>query len=143
MYVKSEEIEKHALRQGDVISHVHILGAINLTGIHYTKNFEDQLTGWSVPAMPMFADAMVISHSCEIAPENDVKITSIILAPLRDINSATPKEKVNELISSNVLREGTQASYLKYFYLEPNDRLEFKNGAIVDFSKCFSIRKNS
>lgn len=143
MYVNNDNMVGDALRQGDIISGIHILGAINLTGIEYTKDIRDEVTGWSVHKKPDIQEVMVLSHSCEIARENGVKLTSIILAPLRDINTATEPGKIEELISSNILREGIEVSYLKYFYIQPNDRLRFPNGAVVDFSKLFSVRKNS
>ena len=70
-------------------------------------------------------------------------MTSIILAPIRDLNSASPEEKVKELIDSNFIDEKSEYSYLKYFYLEPHDSMPYKNGGIVDLAKCFSVRKNS
>jgi hypothetical protein len=146
MYLEAEFIEKDTLRQGDVISSIHILGTINITGILYmstTENPKDR-TGWAIPAAPRVSDAMVISHSCEIALENKIKVTSIILAPLREIHTATPQEKVKELIDSNLIdKDNPEASYIKYFYLKGNSKFEYSSGAVVDFSKCFSVRKNS
>jgi len=87
---------------------------------------------------------MVLSHSCEIDPQNKIKLTSIILAPLRDINTATAPNKIQELIDSNEIdKTEPQASYLKYFYVHPNENLKFDRGAIVDFSKCFSLRRQA
>jgi hypothetical protein len=87
---------------------------------------------------------MVLSHSCEIARDNAIKVTSIILAPVRDVSGATPREKLRELIESNFIdRAQPESRYLKYYYLEPHHKLPFQDGAIVDFSKCFSVRKNS
>ena len=84
---------------------------------------------------------MVLTHCCELDRENENKVTSIILAPLRDVHDATRKEKVEELIQSNDLTQpGVTASYLKYFYVQGHDNLEAKSGAVVDFSKCFSVR---
>jgi hypothetical protein len=88
-------------------------------------------------------DIAVLSHSCEVDRANGVKVTSIIVAPLRDLHTATVPAKIEELKASNVISEGTEASYLKYFYLLPNGKLQHKTGAVVDFSKCFSIRKNA
>lgn len=31
----------------------------------------------------------------------------------------------------------------KYFYLAAHEKLEHKGGGVIDFSKCFSVRKNS
>ncbi len=143
MYLADDRIEKGALRQGDIVSEIHLLGVINLSSIQYTAAAESVPVRWSIPAAPN-GDAMVLSHSCEIDPQNQMKVTSIILAPLRDLHKATAPEKIQELIDSNEIdRTGPQASYLKYFYLPPNEKLEFKNGAIVDFSKCFSLRRQS
>ena len=143
MYVSSGELENEVLRQGDILSQIHILGAINLNAIQYMTNNNQEKLGWNISNPPRYADVMVLSHSCEIAIENNVKLTSIILAPLRDIHTATNKEKIDDLIQSNEIDETTQASYLKYFYIPPNDLLQYKKGSIVDFSKCFSVRKNS
>jgi len=146
VYLEEEGVERKTLRQGDIVSSVHLLGAINLNGIHYssTAGNPDEKASWMVPTKPKYGDVMVLSHSCEVALENAVKVTSIILAPLRDINTATNKSRIEELIESNLVDQSNpNASFLKYFYLSPNQRFEFQNGAIVDFSKCFSVRKQS
>ena len=146
MYRPDDELEKDLLRQGDIVSSVHILGALNLRAIQYQYvGLEaSEPVGWSVPAKPTLGPAMVISHSCELDPANDVKITSIILAPLRDLSSATPAEKTAELIASNLIDSShPTASYLKYFYLEPHAVLQFTAGCVADFSKCFSVRHQS
>jgi hypothetical protein len=147
MYLDNDGIEKGVLRQGDIVAEVHLLGAINSNSIQYTSTAtaeENQYVGWSIPSPPNYGDAMVLSHSCEIDPQNKIKLTSIILAPLRDINTATKPDKIQELIDSNEIdRTEPQASYLKYFYVHPNENLKFNSGAIVDFSKCFSLRRQS
>jgi len=146
MYLDEDKIERSGLRQGDIISNVHLLGAINLNAILYSSpaSSPNQYSSWSVPVPPKFGDAIVLSHSCEIALENKIKVTSIILAPLRDIHAATDRSRVEELIDSNLIdRSHLQASYLKYFYLPPNIVLEYSRGAVADFSKCFSTRKQS
>ncbi|MCP5144816.1 MAG: hypothetical protein H6978_08335 [Gammaproteobacteria bacterium] len=147
MYVDDSDMVPE-LRQGDVVSLVHIVGAINLNAIQFistagTSGIGDA-TAWQVPDRPKFGDAMVLSHSCEIDLENTVKLTSIILAPLRDVHTATKPERIEELIRSNYIdREAAPASYLKYFYLDPNHRFENTKGCVVDFSKCYSVRKQS
>jgi len=145
MYLDDDNIERGLLRQGDIIADVHILGAINSNSIHYSQTGgSDQYVSWTVPNAPKFGDVMVLSHSCEIDPQNKIKLTSIILAPLRDVHKTTAPEKIQELIDSNEIdRTVPQASYLKYFYVFPNEKLEYIDGAIVDFSKCFSLRRQS
>ncbi|MCB0404715.1 MAG: hypothetical protein KDD51_07995 [Bdellovibrionales bacterium] len=87
---------------------------------------------------------MVLSHSCEIDKENDIKLTSIILAPLRDINKITHPDMLEQLKQSNLISEETERTFLKYFYLEANEQMpDFTGGAVVDFSKCFSMRKTA
>lgn len=145
MFFSDDQIERDVLRQGDIIAQVHLLGAINLNSIQYSSamNSENYL-GWAIPLPPKFGDAIVLSHSCEIAPENRTKITSVILAPLRDLNTATSEDRVKELIDTNLIdRTKPQASFLKYFYLPPNPNLKYTEGSIADFSKCFSVRKQS
>ncbi len=147
MYFDDESMERGVLRQGDIVADVHLLGVININSIQYTSTAASdpsQVVSWSIPSSPKFGDAMVLSHSCEIDLDNEIKLTSIILAPLRDINTATKPEKIQELIDSNEIDHNEpQASYLKYFYVYPNGNLKFSNGAIVDFSKCFSLRRQS
>ncbi len=147
MYLDDDNIERGLLRQGDIVADVHLLGAINIKSIHYgsTATSEpNQYESWSVPSAPKHGDAMVLSHSCEIAPENKIKLTSIILAPIRNVNTATEPKKIHELIDSNEIdRTNPQGSFLKYFYIYPKESLKFKDGAIVDFSKCFSLRRQS
>ncbi len=140
MYVDSNNFEKQVLRQGDIVRNVKVLGALNPYGISVHLNDNNEPTGWSSTQILKFADVIVMSHSCEIEPKNKIKLTSIILAPLRNIDGATSPEKKQDLIDSNYLKPGTEASFLKYFYLIPNPELEHQNGAIVDFSKCFSVR---
>lgn len=144
VFQRDEELERNALRQGDVISNIHLCGALNFVAFQYSKTSSAQdWAAWSVPTPPMFGDAVVLSHDCEIALENRIKVTSIILAPLRDVHKATDHARIQELIESNDVRsEAVGASFLKYFYVEPNGALQFSNGAVVDFSKCFSVRKN-
>ena len=143
MYLEEENIESGILRQGDICSKIHLLGALNVNAFQYmyTQSDPDRITGFSIPKTPSFGDVMVLSHSCELDRSNEFKVTSIILAPLRDINTATSSDKVQELIDSNLIDpENPRNSYLKYFYLPPNPKLQHSNGAIVDFSKCFSFR---
>jgi hypothetical protein len=143
MYLAPQELDSMSLRQGDIISNVHLLGAINLNGIEYTSNLEQKPTAWSVRNSPTLGLAAVLSHSCEIARENNIKVTSVILAPLRDLNSASEKDRVEELKNSNLITEATTATYLKYFYLEPHELLPaFPAGSVIDFSKLFSVRNN-
>jgi len=142
MYLEAAQIETQVLRQGDIVSQIQIIGAINLNGLLFQMDQQGRKTAWSVPKPPDFADAMLLSHSCEIDTANEIKITSIILAPIRDINKATSPDKIQEVINSNLINEETQMSYLKYFYIEPQPLLVYKNGAVVDFSKCFSLRNN-
>ena len=45
---------------------------------------------------------------------------------------------------SNIIDpDDPRESYLKYFYLEPHERLGFVRGGIADFSKLFSVHKTS
>lgn len=144
MYLPEDEIERGALRQGDVISGIHCLGALKVQNIAYTTNQKDEVISWNVQGKPSYNDVMLLSHSCELDEANTVKVTSAILAPIRKIDEATNAKNVELLISSNIIEQdgGTQASFLKYFYLEPNALMEFADGAIVDFSKSFSVHKS-
>jgi hypothetical protein len=146
MFLDDDKIERGVLRQGDVITQIHVFGAITNNNILYLsqQGKPEEIKGWTVHGAPKICDAMVLSHSCEIDPGNAVKLTSIILAPIRDINSAAQKDKIQEVIDSNLIhRDKQEASYLKYFYIPPHPSLQYSSGAIVDFSKCFSLRKNS
>ena len=143
MYLLESNIETNVLRQGDIVSEVQYLGCINLNNIlmHYNTNGEKE--SWSFKIPPIIGPAMVISHSCELDHSNGIKITSIILCPLRDINKATSPDKIEELKSTNLISEDTETTYLKYFYIQPHSYLPFPDGAIVDFSKCFSVHKSA
>lgn len=74
---------------------------------------------------------------------NGVKLTSIILAPLRDVDTATEKSKIDDLKNSNLLRPENTYSYLKYFFLDPHQKMSFSNGCVIDFSKIYSLKKDS
>ncbi len=146
MFVPDSEIETNALRQGDVLRDIYLFGAINLKNVNAESNV---LTG---PTMSLnyrstagTGAGIVLSHSCELDPENSDKVTSILLAPLRDVNSATRPDKIEQLKNSNVIPEEGNAppSFLKYFYLDPLPTISFQSGCIVDFSKIFSLHKSS
>jgi len=143
MYLEKQDIDYSLLRQGDILEGIQILGAINLGAITIGTNIKGEKISWSYTAKPVFSHAIVLSHSCEIDKSNKVKLTSIILSPIRDLNNASPEEKIEELKRSNYIDENTDYSYLKYFYLEPHELLPFKGGAVADLAKCFSVRKNS
>lgn len=146
-YFKDEAgFEAGVLRQGDVVSDVLVCGAVslkNVGNVHGQGN-EKPPTGWTVNQPPKMQQAMVLSHSCEIAPENKVKLTSVILAPLRDVQNATNKDKVAELIESNLIDpEDPHATFLKYFYIPPHPSLQYPGGAVCDFAKLFSVHKSA
>ena len=143
MYLENSILEKNELRQGDIIGNIHLLGVLNIDSILYQTNKDGAPTGWQIPAQQKFGPVAILSHSCEISLENKLKITSIILAPIRDVNSASEKSKVKQLIETNKIVLGTPASFLKYFYLEPTDKLPFQEGSVVDFSKCFSVKNDN
>lgn len=143
MYVGDQDTT--TLRQGDIISNIHLLGAIDLTSVEYLSDHQaDSKPRAYQIRTPEYGDAMVMSHCCEIDQANTVKVTSILLAPLRNVNRATHPNRVEELKSSNLIDVNkTEASFLKYFYISENPAIEFKNGAVADFSKLFSVRKSS
>jgi hypothetical protein len=147
MFEAPEGSDFSTLLQGDILTDVQFLGALNYGSIHHhVPATGGESTSWTVAKPPEFGVAMVLSHSCEVAKENGVKLTSIILAPMRDISGATPAGKLQELIASNLIDQldDAGASYLKYFYLEAHEKLpQHAMGSVVDFSKCFSVRKNS
>lgn len=146
MYVPEAAFDAQRLLQGDVVFGIQLVGAINLRGIHHHTpvHGEGRANAWTVPQEPKIGAAMVLSHSCEIALENNVKLTSVVLAPIRDVNQATSPERISELVTSNRIdKSDTDWSYLKYFYLELTPRLPFSRGAVVDFSKLFSVRKQA
>lgn len=143
MYLSDDDLEPDVLRQGDVVDEILRFGALNIGGINRILGSNDEPIAWTVPKPPDYGFAMVLSHSCEIDPANDIKLTSVILAPIRDVHGATAPEKIEELIRSNLVEsEDQNASFLKYFYLEPHEQLPYEDGALVDFSKIFSVRKN-
>ena len=119
------EIDPKALRQGDILSQVLLFGGINLAAIHCSKFLYPPKTDkfnetpwWSVSNSPQFGDVMVLSHSCEIAPENLEKLSTIIVAPIRDPKQIAEKDRIEELIASNLVdTEAPRASFVKYFDL--------------------------
>lgn len=146
MYLADQDLELGTLRQGDILSKVVIMGALNYNNLSFENNIEGEATSWAYKVLqaPKFCDAMVLSHSCEIAKENGAKVTSIILAPIRGLSGATGKDNIEILKTSNIITDQTTASFLKYFYIEKNQKLMIQNeDCIVDFSKCFSVRNQS
>lgn len=145
MFVVPDVMDTASLWQGDIVQNVQLLGALNYGAIAHALPSVGggSPLGWSYVAAPVSGLAMVLSHSCEVAKDNGVKLTGVILAPIRDLSQATPVGKYNEIITSNRIGNDTEASYLKYFYVEPHSLLPFEAGGVADFSKCFSMRKNS
>lgn len=143
MYLQDDKIEKDVLRQGDIIIGTQIIGALNLKEITYITNNEGERLSWAVPVEPKFQEAIVLSHSCEIDLANEIKVTSIILSPLRDVNKATEPQYIEEVKRTNIITSDSTESFLKYFYLPPHPSIPYSDGCIVDFSKCYSVRNKS
>ena len=144
MYLDSDSTEFDALRQGDILRDIELVGAFNINAIRRTLDVRNEIVAWSVESALKRSIVMVLSHSCEIALENNIKVTSIILAPIRDVHRATSPDKLQEVIESNIIDpENPAPSYLKYFYLEPHEKIEYADGGIVDFAKLFSVHKSS
>ena len=60
MYLSADDFEADALRQGDVIKGVQILGALNLRSVQVIKDHSEKDYGWMVPNAPVYQDAMVL-----------------------------------------------------------------------------------
>ena len=146
MYLSDRKTETEVLRQGDIVGEIQLLGALNPANIKHIVDGGENSTyrSWIFDARPIFGFAMVLSHSCEVDSNNDEKVTSCILAPVRDINNATRPDKIKDLMNSNIVDQaGLQGSYLKYFCIDSHKKLNgFSSGGVVDFSKCFSVRRN-
>jgi len=74
MYKDSHETENNVLRQGDIVSNTQLLGAINLRGVTFINDHKNENVGWQCNSKPLFGYAMVLSHSCEIAPDNGLSL---------------------------------------------------------------------
>ncbi|GHV74122.1 hypothetical protein AGMMS49940_14240 [Spirochaetia bacterium] len=144
MYLSDEKKDPFSLRQGDILKDIDLLGALNKNNILYTVQPGSASNDfWMYREKPETGYVMVLSHCCELDKKNGMKVTSIIVAPLRDINKASAPDKIKDIINTNIIdREHPQKSYLKYFYIPNSEQLPYKNGAVVDFSKIFSF-KNS
>lgn len=77
MYLSEENIEREALRQGDIITGAQIVGAISLKEIICQNDASGKTIAWVIPRDPCFAASIILSHSCEIERSNGVKMTSI------------------------------------------------------------------
>lgn len=136
MFLDSGQSNFSALFQGDIVSNAALLGAIDAGSAVSIPSS----AAWAVGGKLEFGFAAILSHSCEISVETGIKVTSCILAPLRDVSSATPVEKLQLLIESNDVK-GDQPTFLKYFYLPPHTQIGHVKGSVVDFSKLYSVRK--
>lgn len=151
MFEVAADISTTSLFQGDVIRSVPSFGAINLKNctLHCSILGEETAIAASSPIDVTISksvrrcDVVILSHSCEIALENGEKVTSIIVAPIRDVNTATKADKLQELIESNDvdMAEKRGFSYLKYYYMKCG-ACQFPAGAVVDFNKVFSFHKS-
>lgn len=145
-FVNASEIERETLRQGDIALGVHLVGSICFKDVSVPSSVvaESTFKHWSVAGELLTGPVIVLSHCCELDRQNGVKLTSIVLAPLRDVAKATAPEKVQEIIATNeITRDTPNFTYLKYFYLPPAGPLPFPRGCVADFSKVFSVRKSS
>jgi hypothetical protein len=146
VFVDDGEVEKTTLRQGDVATDIHWVGTVCFKQITIPSGVVDdeKPKRWSVSNELERGPVAIISHCCELDRTNGVKLTSIILAPIRDVAKATSPNKIQELIDSNIIsRSGMTYSYLKYFYVPPTPKLPFDRGGVIDISKIFSVRKTS
>ncbi len=125
------------LRQGDILKDIPIVSAVDLNRYN-----EIGAVSWAVAAKPERGACMVLSHSCEIDLRNKVKVTSLILAPIRDCRVVS-RDKLDLLKNSNDLKDGATHTFLKYFYLERHPGIPIDGESVVDFSKLFSLRKNA
>jgi hypothetical protein len=145
MYLPDSEIDATTLRQGDILKNIFLFGAVNRNNILYTVQPDTSSNDfWMYKEKPETGYVMVLSHCCELDRTNGMKVTSIIVAPLRDINKASRPEKVQEIIDTNIIDKAQpQKSYLKYFYIVPHNSLPYQQGAVVDYSKIFSFKNTS
>lgn len=145
MFLSKEESDFTSLRQGDILKDIVLFGAINRNNVLYmAQPGTDSNDFWMYKERPENGYVMVLSHCCELDRTNGMKVTSIIVAPLRDINKASRPEKVQEIINTNIIdRESPTKSFLKYFFLNPDTSIPHINGSVVDFSKVFSFKNNS
>ena len=136
MFVPDVEADFNALLQGDVVADVPVVATLELDKISLIGP-----QAWAHAAPLKNMHCVVLSHSCEIAPENGEKVTSCILAPLRKADGATTPE-LTSVLQQNALGPGTK-TFFKYFYIPPIEKLPNANGSVVDFSKLFSLRKTA
>jgi hypothetical protein len=143
-FLPEDDVERGSLRQGDVLADVQRTGALTLHEVEFSHRPGADPTSWTVKVKPDIGPAMVLSHSCELDRANGVKVTAIVLAPVRDVDSATSPENIQKLIQTNFLDpDAPAATFLKYFFFPEIPSLPFKGGSVADFSKLFSARKAS
>lgn len=145
MFLSREESDFTSLRQGDILKDIVLLGAINRNNVLYVSQPGSESNDfWMYKEKPENGYVMVLSHCCELDRRNGMKVTSIIVAPLRDINKASRPEKVQEIIDTNIIdKEHPSKSFLKYFFLNPYPPIQYTEGCVVDFSKIFSFKNSS
>lgn len=136
MFVPDADADFTALLQGDVIKDVPLVGTLELD-----KVTSIGASSWAYPSQLKLGFCAVLSHSCEIARENNEKVTSCILAPIRNADGAT-KSDLFAILERNEVK-ANEPTFLKYFYIPPNEKLTNTNGVLVDFTKIFSVRKTS
>jgi len=137
MFVGPEQVPAGQLVQGDIVADVPLFGCLDEQKTHRGGE-----TAWMYEGRLQRGYCAVLSHSCEIAPENGMKVTSCILAPLRRADKTTTPEQFEILKNSNVVTPGA-AYHLKYFYLPPHPSIPgFEAGSVIDFSKLFSLHKS-
>ena len=145
-----------ALMQGDILRDFPALDAVPRTRIHSVLPVARDNTAPSpnaealyLSALPLLRRVAVVSHSCELQPENEAKVVSVLLAPIRDASRAVKPAQRAQLKDGNELRPASagaeaQATFGKFFYLPPHaDVTEDAEGAVIEFSRTFSLGRDA
>ena len=82
--------------------------------------------------------AVLISHDCDINPENKGKSPWLLICPIEDVPRPLRDEYKN-MDDINHLGEGKE-TYVGYFYYHPHESMD-GNDFVVRFNRLFSIKK--
>lgn len=85
-FLETASIERDSLRQGDLIREIHLVGSLCFKDVSVPNSVGggQSQKWWSVHGELPTGPVVVVSYCCEIDRSNAVKLTSIILAPVRD-----------------------------------------------------------
>lgn len=127
-----------ALRQGDIIKNVPYIKPVSPHALAVRPLPQKPKEPLSIVIETAYTSAVVLSYCCELSETNSPgKISSIILAPLREIIEVINNTQLDALKQGNKLAADTK-TFAKLFYMEPGANVI---ESVADFSHIYTLSR--